>query len=133
MPPFAAALAALALAPAAELTVKPTDWPQFRGPNRNGFSPETGLLKKWPDGGPPKVWTATGLGGGYGSVSVVGGVIFGTGKQSDGKEYVWALDEATGKPKWSTPFADGQSVGYGEGPRSTPTYAGGRVYAVGTG
>jgi outer membrane protein assembly factor BamB len=127
-----AVLAALSLAPAAEMTVKPTDWPQFRGPHRDGVSPEKGLLKQWPENGPPLVWTAKGLGGGYSSVSVVGGTIFGTGKV-DGKEVVWALDEATGKPRWATPFAEGKSVGYGEGPRSTPTYAAGKVYAVGTG
>ncbi len=126
MPPFAAALAALCLAPAAELTVKPTDWPQFRGPNRNGFSPETGLLKKWPEGGPPQVWTATGAGQGYSSVAVVGGVVFGTGMKG-GQEHIWAMDEATGQVKWSTPFARSHS----DGPRSTPTYAGGKVYAVG--
>lgn len=132
MAPLPVVLAALCLAPAAELKVRPTDWPQFRGPNRDGASAETGLLKQWPEGGPPKVWTATGLGGGYGSVSVVGGMIFGTGEKDD-KEYVWALDEATGEQKWATPFADGQTVGYGEGPRSTPTYSAGKVYAVGQG
>lgn len=125
-------LAALCLAPATELKVKPTDWPQFRGPNRDGVSPETGLLKEWPEGGPPKVWTAADLGGGYSSVSIAGGLIFGTGEK-DGKEYVWALDEATGGQKWATPFAAAQNVGYGEGPRSTPTYAAGKVYAVGQG
>ncbi|HVK19082.1 MAG TPA: PQQ-binding-like beta-propeller repeat protein [Fimbriiglobus sp.] len=134
MAPLPTVLAVLCLAPAAELSVKPTDWPQFRGPNRDGVSTETGLLKKWPEGGPPKVWTATGLGGGYGSVSVVGGLIFGTGEK-DGKEYVWALDEATGEQKWATPFADAPRVpgGYDEGPRSAPTYAAGKVYAVGQG
>ncbi len=130
MPPLSAALAALLLAPAADLQVKPTDWPQFGGPNRNGFSPETGLLKQWPKEGPRKVWTATGIGGGFGSVSVVGGYVFGAGKRSDGKEYVWALDEATGQPKWATPFAGAAHVGYDEGTRSTPTYAAGKVYVV---
>jgi outer membrane protein assembly factor BamB len=133
MTQFPAVLAALCLAPAAGMDVRPTDWPQFRGPDRNGLSQETGLLKSWPAEGPPRIWTATGLGGGYGSVSVVGGLIFGSGKRPDGKEYVWALDETSGQEKWATPFADGQSVGYGEGPRGTPTYAGGKVYAVGTG
>jgi outer membrane protein assembly factor BamB len=134
MAPLSAILVALTLAPAAELKVKPTDWPQFRGPDRTGVSQETGLLKQWPTEGPPKVWTATGLGGGYGSVSVVGGLIFGTGEK-DGKEYVWALDEATGEKKWETPFGDAPRVpgGYDEGPRSTPTYAAGKVYAVGQG
>ena len=47
-----------------------TDWPQWRGVERNGISPETGLLKSWPAGGPPLVWKATGLGEGYSDVSV---------------------------------------------------------------
>ena len=72
------------------------NWPQFRGPNRDGFSSETGLLKKWPENGPPKVWTVTGAGQGYSTVAVAGGLIFGTGKK-DGQEQVWALDEATGE------------------------------------
>jgi outer membrane protein assembly factor BamB len=131
MSPLPAVLAALCLAPAAELKVKPTDWPQFRGPNRDGFSQETGLLKQWPEEGPPKVWTATGLGQGYGSVSVVGGMIFGTGKK-DGQESIWALDEATGRQKWETPFTTSEQAARGDGPRSTPTYAAGKVYAVGS-
>lgn len=126
-----AVLAAVALAPA-QAAIKPTDWPQFRGPFRNGFSPETGLLKQWPEAGPPKVWTVSGVGGGYSSVSVVDGVIYGTGSKG-GKDHIWARDEATGAEKWSTPFADSKRVGYGEGPRSTPTYANGKVYAVSPG
>jgi outer membrane protein assembly factor BamB len=131
MSPLPTVLAALCLAPAAELKAKPTDWPQFRGPNRDGFSPETGLLKKWPANGPPKVWTAAGRGAGYSSVSVVGGMIFGTGK-TDGRESIWALDEATGEPKWATPFTTSGEAERGDGPRSTPTYAAGKVYAVGS-
>lgn len=127
-----AAVALLLFAPAADLQLKPTDWPQFRGPHRNGYSDETGLLKKWPDGGPPKVWTATGLGGGYSSVSVAGGLIFATGLKSS-QQHVFALDETTGREKWSTPIGEpGRGGGY-EGPRSTPTFANGKVYAVGMG
>ena len=48
------------------------DWPQFRGPNRDGVSTETGLLQSWPADGPPLAWTAKGLGGGYSTVSVAG-------------------------------------------------------------
>src|ERR1051325_4533410 len=52
------------------------DWPQFRGPDRDGISKETGLLKDWPAGGPPLVWKASGLGKGYSTVSVGGGFIY---------------------------------------------------------
>lgn len=121
------ALAALfAVAPVA------SDWPQFRGPNRDGSSPETGLLDAWPDGGPKLAWTAKDLGGGYSSVAVAGGVVYGTGL-TGGQEHVWALDAATGTLNWTTPFAPTRKVGYGDGPRSTPTIAGGMAYVVGTG
>ena len=58
----------LALAPAvAGLAANPEpDWPQWRGPDRNGLSKETGLLKSWPAGGPPKLWSIAELGEGYG-------------------------------------------------------------------
>jgi len=128
MMPCSTALLFLALAAGADLKVKPTDWPQFRGPNRDGASGETGLLKVWPTEGPNKLWTVSGLGGGYGSTSVIGGVIFGTGRKN-GEEHIWAIEEATGKPKWSTAFAS--KVDKEDGPRSTPTYAAGKVYAVG--
>jgi outer membrane protein assembly factor BamB len=113
----------------------PTDWPQWRGLDRTGISKETGLLKAWPKDGPPKVWTAKGLGGGYGSPIVVAGKIYGLGK-IDGKEVIWCLNEKDGSELWSKPFATPNNVGYGEGPRCTPTYSsdatnGGLIYAVG--
>ena len=46
------------------------DWPQFRGPNRDGKSRDKGLLNEWPEGGPPLLWVAKGLGEGYASVAV---------------------------------------------------------------
>ena len=59
----------------------PGDWPQFRGPNRDGASAETGLLQELPPGGPPLVWKATGLGVGYSTVSVVGNRIYTFGER----------------------------------------------------
>src|SRR5262245_31694692 len=52
------------------------DWPQFRGPARDGISQETGLLQSWPGRGPSTVWAVAGLGGGYGSLAVRGDAIF---------------------------------------------------------
>ncbi len=49
------------------------DWTQWRGPNRDGKSAETGLLKDWPQGGPPLLWRSTGNGGGYSSFAASGG------------------------------------------------------------
>ena len=108
---------------------KPYDWPQWRGPNRDDVSAETGLLQKWPDGGPKKVWTVSGLGGGYSTPSVAAGKIFGMGK-IDADEHIWALNEADGSPAWSVSIGTAAKVGYGEGGRSTPTYANEKVYTV---
>ena len=129
MLPVLVAVAAATLAPAAELQVKPSDWPQFRGLNRDAVAPEKGLMQSWPENGPPKAWTVSGLGGGYSTVAVVDGVIFGTGKRGN-QEFLFALNEQDGSERWATPFADSRKVGYNEGTRSTPTYANGKVYAV---
>jgi len=108
------------------------DWPQFRGPNRDGASTETGLLQELPPGGPPLVWKATGLGVGYSTVSVVGKRVYTIG-ENKGFSSVVALNAADGKPVWSArlgkPGAPGMPAF--EGPRSTPTVAGGLVAAVG--
>ena len=115
----------------------PNDWPQWRGPDRNGISKETGLLKDWPKDGPPKMWSVDGLGGGYGSPVVAAGKVYGLGK-IDGKEYAWCLNEKDGSSVWSKEFAAPGKVGYDEGPRCTPTYdydpkLGGAIYALGVG
>ena len=52
------------------------DWPQWQGPDRTRMSKETGLLKEWPAAGPPIVWTATGLGSGYGSMAIAGDRVY---------------------------------------------------------
>ena len=54
-------------------SVSAADWPQFRGPNRDGVCTETGLLQSWPEGGPKLLWEMTGLGTGYSSVSIADG------------------------------------------------------------
>ena len=106
------------------------DWPGFRGPNRDGLSPETGLLKQWPEGGPKQLWKASNLGLGFGTPSVAGGKIFGVGTR-EGKDGVWALNEQGGAELWFTPFADTKKVAnQTDGPSSTPTYADGKVLAV---
>ena len=67
--------AAVALALAARRRVL-TDWPQWRGPERNGISRETGLASQWPAAGPPALWSGTSLGAGYGSLAVKGHQLF---------------------------------------------------------
>jgi outer membrane protein assembly factor BamB len=77
----------------------PGHWPQYRGPDRTNVSSETGLLKKWPEDGPPLAWKASGLGEGVASVAVDGGRVFTLGYRED-DEVVTALEEATGKKLW---------------------------------
>ena len=106
------------------------DWPQWRGPNRDGISKETGLLKEWPADGPSLVWKATGAGGGYSSFAVTGGRIYTLGLRGD-REYVIAFDVATGKEVWATAHGGAFRNDRGDGPRGTPTVDGQTVYSLG--
>ena len=106
-----------------------TDWPQWRGMNRAGISPDTGLLKEWPRSGPPVVWAAGGLGGGFGSVAVSGDRVYVQGLQ-DRQSMVTSLNRADGKPVWSKAIGGGGNNDRGSGPRSTPTIDGDRVYVL---
>ena len=106
------------------------NWPQWRGPNRDGISKETGLLKQWPAEGPPLVWKASGAGGGYSSFSVANGKLYTMGLRGE-REYVIAFDIATGKEAWSTAHGSAFHNDQGDGPRGTPTIDGDRVYALG--
>lgn len=105
------------------------DWPQWRGPNRNGISPETGLLKSWPAGGPRLVWKAKGLGEGYSAFSIAQGRLFTLG-QHGSQESVIAIDTTTGRKVWETPAGKDYRERRGNGPRGTPTLDGDRLYAL---
>jgi outer membrane protein assembly factor BamB len=121
-------LAALGLL--AEASQAPGDWPQWRGPARDGISQETGLLKQWPAGGPPLLWKASGAGRGYSSFSVSRGRLFTMGAR-DNTEYIIAFDVATGQQLWATPHGRRFNNDRGDGPRGTPTVDGGQLYALG--
>lgn len=114
---------ATCLAPAA-------DWPQWRGPDRTGRSPDTGLLQQWPAGGPKPLWLYKEAGAGYSGYSVVGDQLFTMGLRGD-EERLIAVDAATGTERWSTPAGDKYPNNFGDGPRATPTVDGDRVYALG--
>ena len=107
-----------------------SDWPQWRGPNRDGISKETGLLKQWPEGGPALVWKAKSAGRGYSSMAISGGRLFTMGVRGN-KEYVIAFDVATGKEVWATPHGAVFRDDRGDGPRGTPTIDGNKGYALG--
>jgi outer membrane protein assembly factor BamB len=105
------------------------DWPQWRGPDRTGLSKETGLLKQWPASGPPRVWSISNLGAGYGTVAIKGDRIFVQsliGRQSA----VVSLNRADGKLVWSRALGSGGNNDRGPGPRGTPTVDGDRVYVL---
>jgi len=106
------------------------DWPQWRGPNRDGISKETGLLKEWPAQGPPLVWKAAGAGRGYSSFSIANGRLYTLGLRGD-REFVIAFDLANGKEVWATPHGSAFRNDRGDGPRGTPTIDGDRLYALG--
>jgi outer membrane protein assembly factor BamB len=108
------------------------NWPQWRGPQRDGVSTETGLLTSWPKDGPPKLFTVTGLGRGFSSVSVAGGRVYTMGDLRNG-QHVFALDEDTGKQIWASRI--GQVFMHPDefhGPRGTPTVEGALLYVVNT-
>jgi outer membrane protein assembly factor BamB len=107
------------------------NWPQWRGPLRDGISTETGLLTSWPAGGPAKVWTATGMGEGFSSVSVSGGRVFTMGDRRDG-QYVIAVDEATGKQVWATRVGSRHQDPQLGGSRSTPSVEGDLLWTIDT-
>ncbi len=104
------------------------DWPQFRGPGRDGICPETGLLQRWPEGGPRLVWQADGIGMGYSSAAVQGGLVFITGDIGDNL-VVRALDRRDGTVRWQCTHGRAWK-GQFPGSRSTCTLAGGKLYLL---
>jgi len=115
---------AMALTPAAA-----ADWPQFRGPGRDGISAETGLASDWGEQGPPVLWRTV-LGEGYSGMSVADGrLVTMAGRGAD--ELVLAFDADSGEELWRYRIGDKWRDGQGNGPRSTPTIRGNVVYAVG--
>lgn len=100
-------------------------WPQWRGPRRDGISPQTGLLQSWPAGGPPLAWKIGDLGRGWSSPIVTRGMIYITGDVGDDLCIVaLSLD---GTPKWKT--TNGRAwTGQYPGARASCVYAEGALY-----
>jgi outer membrane protein assembly factor BamB len=112
-----------------------SDWPQWRGPERNGISRETGLLKQWPTGGPKLLWQVNDLGDGYSTPVVVGNRIYLMSNQGMENEFVQALSTQDGKVIWTTRVGNvgnpNQDPPYPKA-RSTPTVDGNLLYALGS-
>src|SRR4051794_6727059 len=68
------------------------DWPQWRGPNRDGISKEIGLLKEWPEGGPKPLWQARDIGDGYSTPAVVGDRLYLISNRGPDDELVQAYE-----------------------------------------
>ncbi len=108
-----------------------TDWPQWRGPKRDGVCTETGLLSQWPEGGPKLLWEIAGLGPGFSTVAIKEGRLYTMGdRELDGSktQFVYAYDLNTRKELWAAKVGPGHQ----DGPRCTPTVDDGFVYAIGT-
>jgi len=100
-------------------------WPEFHGLGRTNVSPDHGLLKRWPEAGPPLVWTYSECGRGYSGVAIAEGMIFSAGDFDD-EEMLFALS-MDGKLLWKA--ANGEAWdGPSPGSRTTPTYNDGALY-----
>ena len=111
------------------------DWPQWRGPERNGTSSESGLLKQWPSGGPKLLWQVNDIGDGYSTPVVVGNRIYLMSNRDMENEFVAALSTQDGKVIWTTRVGNvgnpNQNPPYPKA-RSTPTVDGNFIYALGS-
>lgn len=127
---LSASLLLLSLAPAAA-----RDWPQWRGPQRDGISQEKGLLPQWPAGGPKLLWQARQCGAGYATPAIVGERIYLLGNEGLENEFVLALSARDGQRVWQTRLGNvGNPAQQPKFPaaRSTPTVDGKLLYALGS-
>ena len=117
------------------LPICAADWPQWRGPHRNGHSSETHLLREWPQDGPKLLWQVNNVGAGFSTPSVAGGQIYLLGNEGLTNEFALALSAADGRRLWSVRLG---KVGRPEqnpsypGARSTPTVDGKFLYVLGS-
>lgn len=110
-------------------SVQAADWPGFLGPDRDGHSPDKGLLKQWPESGPSLIWKVENIGSGWSSAAVADGLVYTTGN-ADGKQMLICLD-FNGKEQWR--IAQGPQCSHRKypGARSTPMVDGDRIYVTG--
>jgi len=113
--------------PPPRIPLQSANWPGWRGPMRDGKSPDTGLLKKWPEGGPPRLWHSRGIGFGYSSVAVVDGKVYTTGVI--GERLVISIFDNEGNRLGQVPHDLAWTQSY-PGGRSTPMIDNGCLYLV---
>lgn len=116
-------------APGAESAAAASDaeWPCWLGPNHDGKSPDTGLLKSWPGGGPKLLWKTDILGRGFSSVVVSDGTVYITGEPRD-KLMLYAFD-MNGALKWKAPHGPSYTASY-PGSRGSATVDGKNIYVL---
>ncbi|CAN5270091.1 PQQ-like beta-propeller repeat protein [soil metagenome] len=126
----------LAAAPAPKDSANSTaDWPQWRGPNRDGKSLEKDIV--FPKSGPKLLWQSDKIGMGYGQPAVVGNKLFiigGADNKPGSAESLICMTHEKGEQVWKQPIGTSAgtfNAGWGGGPRSTPTVTDGMVYALG--
>lgn len=121
------------------------DWPQWLGPQRDGVWRERGILKRFPEGGPPVLWRAA-VGGGYAGPAVAEGRVYVLDRQTNaeasdattramgilpGSERVLCLDAADGRVLWEHRYDCTYTMAYASGPRCTPLVSDGKVWTLG--
>lgn len=112
-----------------------SNWATFRGPDRTGVAPDTGLMTQWPAEGPKLLWTTEGAGQGYASVSIADGKMYTLGDHlsgDDDNEYLTCFDQSTGEFVWKFQTGDPWTKGKTswQSSRSTPTVDADRVYVI---
>lgn len=105
------------------------DWPQYLGPNSDSKSPQKGLLRTWPDGGPEILWTVS-VNKGYGGPAVKGGKVYLLDRDDEVGDNLRCFDLASGKELWNFAYEAPGSVMF-PGSRSVPTVEGNYVYSCG--
>jgi outer membrane protein assembly factor BamB len=127
--------AALCLFATTAISLTAADWPQWRGPQRDGTSPESGLLQSWPAAGPKLLWNTANLGSGYSTPAIAGERLFLLANEGLENEFAQALSTEDGRKLWSTRLG---KVGNPDqqprfpGARSTPTIDAAFVYVLGS-
>ena len=114
------------------LVVLADEWPQWRGPQRDGVWRETGIVDKFQSDRIEAVWRQP-IGAGYSGPTVADGRVYITDRIAEPEqiERVHCFDWRTGEKVWSHQYACDYSIGYTAGPRASVTVADGQAYALG--
>ncbi|WP_146513469.1 outer membrane protein assembly factor BamB family protein [Rubripirellula amarantea] len=120
------------ITPASDLFAGDADWPQWRGPQRDGHAAPQELLESWPEQGPRLKWTFTQAGRGYSALAVVDDRIYTMGSDEENC-YAYCIDFKSGKEMWKTAVGKASTSGeynhgWGGGPRATPTVDGDQIF-----